>query len=533
ELQCFELQARMKTGNRIYLLEDIRSVWLSGKSLPQQCDPAFALLYKSNLMTNELVWDRIRLAMDRGNTGLTNYLSKRLDGYYRTLAAQWVAMHHNPDSLTRKATLDDTAPGREILVYGIKRLARININRAINNWETLQEQYQFSTREISDTNNHLAVRAARQNHPRSKELLDNIDNFLVNDDVFHWRLRTALEDLDWNMLRKWTTGVAPIEDIRLRWIYWQARALEQTGDFELARKAYASIAGKRDYYGFLAADRLGIPYNLNHKPLPDNPEAKQKVAAMPGMQRAKELRALDKNFQARREWHHALNLMTGYEKEIAATLAVDWGWHDRAIFAVSAAHSYDDLVLRFPIPFRDIIDTQVEKNSLDAGWVYALIRSESAFMEKVKSPAGAIGLMQVMPTTGKLTARKIGIKGFRTSDLEKAGKNVPIGSAYLREMLEKFNGNRVLATAAYNAGPNRVKRWLPKSGCMEPDIWIEKIPFNETWKYVRRVMFYASIYDWRLQESIKSLNQRMASIDAPPQLKLAALSCTGQQVSYN
>ena len=133
-------------------------------------------------------------------------------------------------------------------------------------------------------------------------------------------------------------------------------------------------------------------------------------------------------------------------------------------------------------------------------------------MEKVRSPAGALGLMQIMPATGRLTARKIGLKNFRTSDLLIGKKNIAIGTAYMKEMLDKFNGNRILATASYNAGPGRSVKWSPKKDCKEPDIWVEQIPFNETRAYVKRVMFYASIYDWRLNQQITPLKQRMTAI---------------------
>jgi len=133
-------------------------------------------------------------------------------------------------------------------------------------------------------------------------------------------------------------------------------------------------------------------------------------------------------------------------------------------------------------------------------------------MEKVKSPAGALGLMQIMPATGKLTARKIGMKKFRASDLLIAKKNIALGTAYMKEMQDKFNGSHILATAAYNAGPGRSVKWSPKKGCIEPDIWVEQIPFNETRAYVKRVMFYASIYDWRLQQQVIPLKRRMTAV---------------------
>jgi len=181
--------------------------------------------------------------------------------------------------------------------------------------------------------------------------------------------------------------------------------------------------------------------------------------------------------------------------------------------------------LRFPITYLDEIEKYATKRNLDTGWIFALMRSESAFMEKVKSPAGALGLMQIMPATGRLTARKIGMKKFRTSDLLVAKKNIAIGTAYMKQMQDKFNGNQILATAAYNAGPGRSVKWSPKKGCKDPDIWVEQIPFNETRAYVKRVIFYASIYDWRLGHKIIPLKQRMSAI-YPYNLKASQKSST-------
>ena len=532
-LQCYQLQARIKTGNQTYLLEDIRSLWLSGKSQPSECDPAFALLIKSDLMNQELVWGRIRLAMENGNTGLVNYLRKYLDESRSMWASRWVEMHHNPDKGTKDPVFNDNEIAREILIHGINRLAKININTAISRWDKLKESYDFSQKELSETNRLIAVKAAQKNHPRTIELLDNISNYYVDDDVFHWRLITALENNDWQTLYKWTNGIVPFGDMELRWKYWHGRALEKLGNTEEAMKVFTSISRQRDYYSFLAADRIGQKYILAHAPLPDNQEEKAKIASMPGIIRANELKEIGENLQARREWHHALNFMTTYQKEIAATVAKDWGWYDRVIFSMGSAHSYDDLVLRFPLQFREVIDKNIEKLNLDSGWVYALIRSESAFMEDARSPAGALGLMQVMPQTGSQTARSMGWKKFSKNDLLIAEKNVPIGSTYLKQMLKMFNDNKILATAAYNAGPHRVKNWKAKDKCIDPDIWIEKIPFNETRKYVRRVLFYASIYDWRLQQEITPLQKRMAIIN-PINDNLSSINaCDGQDISYN
>ena len=532
-LQCNQLLARIKTNNNSLLLEDIRSVWLSGSSLPPDCDPAFKLLYQSDLMTNELVWQRIQLAMERSNTGLANYLGKYLDGYYKQWAANWIKVHNNPAKYIHDPSFEDTELARQVLMHGINRLARININNAIDNWELLQKRYSFTPGERADIDKIIAVRAARKNHPRSIELMDKISPFNVDDEVFQWRLVTALENNDWHKLYEWTDGVPSFEELKYRWFYWHARALENTGEQEKAKRIYAAIANKRDYYGFLASDRLGVAYNMEHKPLPNDIEEQKKIWNLPAIKRAAELRAIKETYTARREWNYALHLMTNYQKEIAARLAADQGWYDVAIVSLGSAHSYDDLEVRFPIPYESLISENARKQQLDPGWMYALVRSESAFIEDVKSPAGAMGLMQVMPQTGRNTAKSMGLKHFKTAHLLEADKNVPIGSTYLRQMLDRFGGNMILATAAYNAGPQRVKSWLPRTGCVDADIWVELIPFNETRTYVRRVMFFASIYDWRLRKEVMPLSQRMAAVTPGNNNVVASMYCSDRKVSYN
>lgn len=532
-LRCYHLQARIKTHNEAYLLEDARTLWLAGKSQPPQCDPAFEKLAASDFMTDELVWQRIKLAMANGETSLAKYLSRRLNKTDQEWTDRWIAVHHNPARWTGNPKFEDTPIAREILVHGIKRLARIDTSAAVNHWESWNGDYSFTPDENNEINKTLAAWAVINKHKRAKELMDNIDNSLIDEKMFHWRLRNALENNDWSSLVKWTEGTPPDETIRLRWLYWRARALELNGRMPDAEEIYRTISGERDYYGFLAADRVGIPYNMNHISLPEDLETWNEISGLPAIVRARELYLLGSDYAARREWHHALNNMTSYQMQIASAIAANWGWHDRVILTLGKAGSYDDLILRFPIPFEEPLRKYADMRQLDLGWTYALTRAESAFMADARSPAGALGLMQVMPDTGRQTAKAIGFRTFDVRYLLEADKNITIGSAYLKQMYDRFNGNLVLATAAYNAGPGNVSRWLPKSECVEPDIWIEKIPFEETRKYVSRILFYAAVYDWRLQQDIIPVRQRMTAVQPNKKNIVAALSCGNTAVSQN
>jgi soluble lytic murein transglycosylase len=529
-LQCQQLIARIKTGNSDGLLEDIKRMWLVGKSQPDQCDPAFELLYKSDLMTPELVWQRIQLAIHNNQTGLAGYIARRLGKQEQKWVTDLIAAHQNPASITRDPRYEDTVPAREILSHAITRLAVSDINTAVTRWDTLKPAYTFTPEQISNVERILAVRASLRKHPRSGELLDNFENQSINEELFHWRLRNVLENHDWPTLVKWTEGKPADESIRLRWLYWRARALEQTGNSQAATEIYSELARERDYYGFLAADRISAPYNLNHNALPYDAEMWHSVNEMGGVKRARELHLTGSLYPARREWNHLLNNITPYQMQLAAAIAAEWGWHDRAILTLGRAQAYDDLVLRFPVVYEDQLKKYADMRNLDLGWVFALTRAESAFMADARSPAGALGLMQVMPATGAETAKSIGLNNFESNQLLNADNNITIGTAYLKKVHDRF-GNRILATAAYNAGPGAVSRWLTQDSCAEPDIWVEKIPFAETRKYVARIMFFATVYDWRLNHEMTRVSERMEPIVPRSQNLVADLSCSAPNIS--
>lgn len=530
EMRCFQLQARIKSGadDREKLLEDILRLWLVGKSQPQQCDPVFEFLYQSDFLSPEMVWERIRLSMHNHQTSLAAYLGRRLPDAERKWLDRWLETYRNPGRGTHNPGYEDVPIARDILAHALQRLARADIPVAISRWEALSGKYAFDDQQRADILCSLATWAVIRKHPRAGELLEITSGSLTDGEMFHWRLRDALEQRDWPRIVRWTEGAPPDEDVRLRWLYWRARALEQTGEAKAAADIYRKLADERDYYGFMAADRIAAPYNMAHAALPEDQETWQSILETGGMQRAREFFLTGDYYMARREWHHALRNMDEYQLQIAAAIAANWGWHDRAILALGQARAYDDLVLRFPLVFQEEITRYSGMHKLDTGWAFALTRAESAFMADARSPAGALGLMQVMPATGQETARRIKLEDFRSGQLLQPEKNITIGTAYLKQVYDRFD-NMVLATAAYNAGPAAVSGWLPKDECLEPDIWVEKIPYSETRKYVSRILFYATVYDWRMNNEVTRINQRMSIIHPKQDRLVADLSCPATQ----
>ena len=137
-------------------------------------------------------------------------------------------------------------------------------------------------------------------------------------------------------------------------------------------------------------------------------------------------------------------------------------------------------------------------------------------MEDARSHAGAVGLMQLMPATAKETARRYGISLNSANDVLVPERNIALGTAYLAQLHDQFQGNRVLASAAYNAGPGRVRQWTRGIGSLPSDVWIENIPFDETRQYVQSVLSYAVIYGDKLgiEQPVMNNNEYMLSFPA-------------------
>ncbi|MDX1606504.1 MAG: transglycosylase SLT domain-containing protein [Candidatus Competibacterales bacterium] len=511
-LDCQRRRALLASERTAEALEGITEIWVHGYSRPEACDPVFAVWRERGGFTQERIWRRFELAMTAGQDGLGRYLRNLLAGERRRQAERWLAVHARPTEVLQ-AGLDpfDPVEGR-ILLHGLQRWSSLDSVAAAAGYDTLQARGGLPQGPGWDRlQRRLALFVASRGHPDAARRLAALPARLVDADVEAWRVRVALQRRAWDQVLVQLRLMGEETARQPAWRYWRARALEATGDESEATELYTSLAGLRDYYGFLAADRLGRAYAFNHRPLAVEPALLQALRGRPGLIRARELFLLGWLPDARREWRQALTGAGMPTLRAAARLAHDWGWHDRAIVALGEANEWNDLTLRFPLPHREVVVERSRSRGLDPAWVFAVMRQESLFQQDARSGADALGLMQILPATGQRIARDLGNAWRGRYGLLQPAINIRYGAYYLDYTRSELQGSPLLATAAYNAGPNRVRDWLPE-GELEADLWVETIPFYETRGYVKRVMEYAAVYAWRLGQEPRPLSTRMPPI---------------------
>ncbi len=515
QLQCRHLRALLAAGETEVALSQVEQLWLSSRSQPKACDPLFDAWRTAGYQTRDLVWQRIDLAMDAGQTRLAKYLRRFLPVEERRWLDTWLAVHRNPSRLQSERQLSSQPLGVKIFLHGIKRQAKRKPDDAAQLWTSLRDGYALSDVEVATAVGAIGMGFALKHEPQAASWLAKIDDQYSSSTIRRWRVLSAIRVEDWRATLDAIERLLPEEQADPQWQYWSARGLEVLEQAPEATAIYAGLAKERNYYGFLAADRSGAGYSFNERPLEFSvPEVEATVTGHPGLARARELYILDRRFDARREWYSAVQKMNSTEKAHAAQLAHSLGWHGRAIITVASTPYLDDLELRFPLAYRDYITKQATAAALNPAWVFAVVRQESAFMPDARSPVGALGLMQIMPQTGKTIARSLNIPLRTSRQLLEPSTSIRFGSQYLRTLLDEFGGHPALATAAYNAGPHRVERWVPSTITMPGDIWVETVPFGETREYVRRVFAYTVIYEQRLGIRVKRLSDRLLPV--PP-----------------
>lgn len=513
--QCLRIQALAAAGQTEQALTSGKQTWMSiDKSITDACSPVTALLQQHQRLSTDDYWSRIRVAIDKNQTTLASQLASNLPPEQQEWVRLWIDMRKAPaDTMALALKQQDSPYLREIMASGLTLLAKKESETAEILWKNARQSFKFTPAESGKVESALGISQALRHDPAALARLAAIPAEHRTQDGNLWFTRSAARAGDWKHLPQVIDRLQfDNERDASTWQYWKARALEQDGQTKAASSLYATVAQQASFYGFLAADRLGQDYTSLKQPTVNRSQrvaGLQKVAAL---RRTVEWIALGNRAQGRKEWFNALKQMDKEGILAAADLALQAGDPNLAIWTIARAKEWGEVNLRFPLVHTDLVTTQAREQGIQPAWVMGVMRRESAFDTEAESGAKALGLMQLIPPTAKAVGQKLGLSINGKEDILPPATNIKLGSAYLKDMLGKFNGNYAQATAAYNAGPGRPVQWAPATA-INADQWVESIPFTETREYVQAVMAYTTIYDYKLNQGKgRRLSERLPPI---------------------
>ena len=496
--------------------EALRVMWREPRELPEGCGRLADRLGQMGRIPAADVWRRVRMLFEAGQITAAKttlgYLSRAESPDERLLAEAARQpkrlLERLPRHLGRKSL-------GELAVLAVLRYARTDPAGAAKALERIAARLPDADRDYLW--GRVAYEGAREHVPEALEWYDRAE-IRFDENQLAWMARAGLRVGRWDVVEQAIDAMPREMRREPTWTYWYGRALAAQGEETRARSYYLRIAGQADFYGLLASEELGysltaaLPANA-HVPTEDEVAA---VSADAGLARALELIRLGIRTEGVREWQFATRRFDDARLLAASEFARRAHVYDRSIQAADRTVRQHNFALRYPAPFREVFSEYAKTYGLDEAWVLGLVRQESRFISEARSEAGAAGLMQVMPRTARYVARKIGLRDYRAKSMTEVQTNVTLGTGYLRMVLDQL-GHPVLASAAYNAGPARARRWRDETRPLEGAIYVETIPFPETRDYVKKVManavFYAALSDPQPGERRPvSLKRRLGTI---------------------
>ncbi|MDI9817722.1 MULTISPECIES: transglycosylase SLT domain-containing protein [unclassified Legionella] len=493
-LQCYALMAKYQSGRQQEALNAIKPFWLQGDSQPSACNELFNLLLKDDKFDESLLTKRIILALDKRNLALVRYLLKQYKQPRIKDEQLLISIYQNPSKITE---LQAGELHNYFYLYGLKRMVSMNMDQAIKYWQSEKTQNLLTQAQKQSFLTHLALYKAMRNHEDAPFWFSQIEPAYYNDTLLDWQIRYALKRLQWPQVEKLITYFQDKENPC--WQYWLARSLEAQGKKTKAKEIYHSLAQTRHYYGFLASLRIKSALNFeNEPPIKDMSVLKP---YQPFTDNIKSLYDSKQEVQASRLLNDFISELPKKDKSaLAYWIANNLQWHGKSVYLSNTEDLNNQLSLRFPLAYRTTVDEFSKSYSVSPEFIYAIIRQESAFRGNVVSPVGARGLMQIMPATASMVAKREKIAYADKAQLFSFQKNINIGVAYLKQLAHQYNKHPVLIAAAYNAGPRQVNYWLKNHPPKQIDIWIETLPWQETRNYLKNVIAFYAVYQYRMQE---------------------------------
>jgi soluble lytic murein transglycosylase len=495
-LRCYALIAAYHNGRQQAAMKSAESLWLSGRSQPKSCDVLFSLLLNQENFKEDLITKRIVLALKQRNLPLARYLLKKYKNPELNDAKLLYKIYLDPSNIKglNKHKLHD-----DFYLYGLKRLVARNMVRAERYWQNIKSKKLLDEKQQQMFLSHIALYKAIRNHEDAYEWFNKVKPTYYTNVLLDWQVRCALKQHHWQRVLKLTT-LHP-DKSTMAWRYWQARALEATGQKQKAKAIFSSLSGHRNYYGFLSSIRLERKPNFKQEASVEN---------MSTLADYKPFLAEVKKLYESGQQHEASLLLNDFTSELPKreASALSWWvantlqWPGKSIYLTNLHKTlHNQLDLRFPTAEKRTIQTMAKKYNLPPEFIYAIIRQESAFRTKAVSRVGARGLMQLMPKTAKLIAKKKKIAYSDKSALFEQKKNIQLGTAYLDHLSQRFEGHLLLMAASYNAGPSQVNYWLKNHSEEAMDIWVDSLPWHETRNYLKNIVAFYLVYQYQLNKT--------------------------------
>jgi soluble lytic murein transglycosylase len=512
EVNCYRWIARLES-NDASALEDAMAMWLEPAELPEGCQRLSLMLSTRGRLTITDIWRRVRVLFEYGQitaAKTTLALLPRSDAPDERMLAE--AARQPKRFIERLPAMLENRAAHEVAVLAAVRYARNDASAAAAALEGPLAA-RLSETELTYLWGLVAYEGAREHNDEALKWFARAGDAPLEDRQLAWKARAALRDREWRVVRASIDRMSSAMVHQPAWIYWYGRALAANGEEMGSRAYYLRIAGQTDFYGLLSAEELGYANLLpeaTHVPT----EAEVAAAAeQPGLKRALELIRLGIRVEGVREWLFTIRSYDDVQLIAAAELARRAGVYDRAIHTADRTSRVHNFSLRYPVPYQDVIREYADTHGVDEAWVMGLVRQESRFNVDARSSAGAAGLMQVMPRTARYVASRMGMRNYRPKAVSDIETNVTLGTGYLKLVMQQL-GHPVLASAAYNAGPSRARRWRDDKP-LEGAIYVETIPFSETRDYVKKVMANAVYYAAVLDKKPVPLKTRLGVIQPP------------------
>jgi soluble lytic murein transglycosylase len=494
-LRCHAFTARIELARTDALAAEIAKAWLTPRSLPE-CDRAFAWLRSTGGLSDPMIEQRARLALEGGNAAFARQIAAPLPGALAAPLLQWAALLENPRrEIDALIAAPQTAVESSTLLAGWTVLARSDRAAAKQRLTTLLRARELDRRAASPFALALALALSWDRDADALKYFERVDAADFDDSAREWNARAALWVRDWKQASRSIAAMSETNRRTARWRYWAARVAAHDGDDADAHQLYESILPEDNYYSAMSAARLKRRIAPHPQPLPPDAALLASIENLPPFVRARELRLSGLVSNARAEWRFGQDLLQPPVQAQTIHLAARWGWYDQAVAIATSEKVFNDYALLYPRPFDAEVASAARISGLPQDVIYGVIRQESLYRNDAVSPADARGLMQLLPETARRTARQWNQPAPSGTALFEPAVNIVLGATHLKDLLDRFGTQLPVGLASYNAGPGAVQRWLP-AGAMDPDIWIENIPYNETRAYVQRILWHTVVFAW-------------------------------------